>query len=187
MTCWAVAVTRPNLEMRVGASLTELGYEHRIFKVKSTRIYRGHQVERLVPAFPRYVFVWMLNHYWSTLLSIKGMVDYVRCGQDYAQVENRVVNDLIARSDNESVLQFEPVFVEGFKHGDPVRICGTGSASGHSGTFQFPVSIDRACVLMDWLGRMVHVEVDMRDLEKVVVEPVARKQYRKRRQHRRAA
>ena len=55
---WAMVVTAPNSEHIVSRELRDRhGIPHHYFKRMTTRVHRGRVIDKLLPAFPRYIFV----------------------------------------------------------------------------------------------------------------------------------
>ena len=148
---WALATIVPNCEHRVGAELRRRNLPHHIFRIKQRVVARGRVVDRLVPAFPRYVFV-PAQECWETVRKVADFTGLVSASCD------QVVSDLTARAPN-GVLPSTPRL----SVGDRVRVAMLGSV----GIFQRFVGMDKACVLLPWFNRMVETVVYEKDLEKV--------------------
>jgi hypothetical protein len=68
-TDWALATTPPNAEHLVSADLLRLGYDHKLFKRRSTHVWHGRIVIGMPPAFPRYIMV-PLEECWEILRDV---------------------------------------------------------------------------------------------------------------------
>jgi hypothetical protein len=55
---------------------------------------------------------------------------------------------------------------EPFLKGDKLIVVGHSPFSGHRGTYERLVDDTTALVWFDWMGRMVQVDVDLRDVER---------------------
>jgi transcriptional antiterminator RfaH len=166
MTGWALAATQPNAEDSVVALLTKKQLSSHLFKLRKNVIHQGRAVERLVPAFPRYIFVDIDNH-WRAVRDIAGVVGFVHFGSNDPEiVDERVVDGLVAQTVDDIFPMVLPP--SRFKQGDNVAIGGMGPVAGHVGIYQHALDGGRACLLFDWMGRWCPAEVDERDLELVV-------------------
>ena len=56
----SLAITAPQAEFRVARALEQRAIPHRIFKIRKQLAFRGRPVERILPAFPRYIFLRIL-------------------------------------------------------------------------------------------------------------------------------
>lgn len=184
---WNLAVTYPGWERRVGESFAEQSLLHHLFKVRRREVRRGRVIERLLPAFPRYVFV-AAQQAWDRVLGTKGIRGFILDVDKPATVPARVLDTLTARC------EVDDVFVE--HHPEPVRfhcgekllIIGDSALSGMAATYQHTTHDgERACVLIDWMGRSAVTELDERDLRKLSERRPMRKKYRHRRSYKLAA
>jgi len=179
---WALAVTTPNCERIVCAELTQrLQIPHHFF-LQETRIVRLGQVLAFpIPAFPRYIFV-PLERVRDVIRSCWRVLGVVRFGEEIARIGQSVIDDLVVRCGGGNTLPVakEP---EPFLVGDHVFVSGYGPMSGHNGVYQQRVAAGKLCVLFDWMGRWVPIDVDQRDVSgvSVSVERGRTKQRKKRR------
>lgn len=181
---WNLAVTYPGWERRVGESLAEQELMHRIFKVKRRDVRRGRVIERLLPAFPRYVFV-AAQQAWDLVLGTKGIRGFILDVDKPATVPARVLDKLTARCEDggDVFVEHAPEPVR-FHCGEKLLIIGDSALSGMAATYQHATHDgDRACVLIDWMGRSAMTELDERDLRKLNERRSVRKKYRHRRSY----
>lgn len=158
---WALVMTAPHTERSVSKRLLETGIEHLLVKRRKMRIWRGRKLERLVAAFPRYIFV-KVHDTWEAIRNIIGVVDFVRIGLKPADISEEVINGLRSRLDRDGVLPVEEK--SRFQFGERIVIRGTRAVSGHEALFQFPLHGGRVCILQEWFGRFMPVEVNEDDL-----------------------
>jgi len=165
---WVLAITRPRGEFAASRRLHQLCIDHFVFKHRVATLKRGIRVEHLVPAFPRYIFVAMIDAWWQRLLEEVGdLVGYVRhLDQTPVSVPPSVLTQLVDQSARGAILPFDQSIAPRFHLGDKIQIAAGGSvASGCRGVYQYVIRPGRVCVLMPWCGRMVSVEVDEEEIE----------------------
>jgi transcription antitermination factor NusG len=182
---WSLAVTAPHREAAVSKMLHYWDLEHHCFRERRQIVYRGRIVERLYPIFPSYIFVAAQN-YFDRVRDILGVIDFVRIGQDVVSISERVINELLSAADEEDVLPVpEPTTVSRFHGGDRVAIIGASIMAGQQAVFQRMLIGNQALVDLDWMGRMVPLCVDERDLTGVITPTARRKRRRggRRRSH----
>lgn len=163
---WALITTQCNTEPSVARILVQKQVAHHLFLQRKKYVIRGSVVERLVPFFPRYIFV-QPGDRWREIRDIAGVCSFVRFGDSYPEsVTDDTVNALV----DASVSDIFPLGeISGrFKKGDRVRISGDNSIFGTVGIFQHLVKSDRAYILLPWFNKqMVGTEVDEADLDKL--------------------
>jgi transcription antitermination factor NusG len=178
----------PNAEGAVSALLSARAIEHHVFRIKRNVIKRGRVVDVLPPAFPRYIFI--QNQDCSRVRNeITDVVGLVRFGDNFPEeMTEDVVDGLRARCYQDSdILTVDVPDSTRFKLGDWVDVIGVGSAFGHHGLYQYALPLGRACVWFDWMGQMVPVDVDERDLcERDGVKSINTKKKKKRKNHHRS-
>lgn len=177
MTDWALATTPPNAEHLVSADLNRLGYDHWLFKRRSTRVWHGRIVLSMPAAFPRYVLV-RLEQCWEILQEVWRVLGIVCFGETVAKVPGREVDQLVARCGGGSVLPAE-VVPEPYVQGERVHVGGTGLISGHDATYERVTEDGKLRLSFDMMGRLVPIDVDQRD-----VFTIAKKMKKRRRRHR---
>ena len=176
---WTLAVTHPNAERLVTEDLKRLSYDHICFKRRASAVHRGRVIERVLPAFPRYVFV-HTSSCWDVLRDATKVLGLVMFGSEIGIVPGRVVDQLVMRCGGTDVLPPEEI-PEPFQKGDRVIVGGYGPASGHQAVYQGIAEDGRLRLEFEWLGRYVPVDVDSRDVSVISSPPPAKK--RKRRRH----
>lgn len=157
---WSVAVTPPRREFYTRDLLRRLGVESRAFKIVRRVACRGRVVDRVVPAFPSYLFVFRALDRWAL---IRNFAAFVMVGERPATIEEDAMAMLSAQANADGVIAI-PVD-SAFKKGDRVVIRGSSSLSGQPAVFVQASANGRTIVLIDWMGRWVPVGIDERDLE----------------------
>lgn len=160
-TSWALGTTQPNCEAKTGGLLSRHGVAHQIFYTMTRRVVRGRVCDLRVPAFPRYMFLESPHNF--RLLEFAGITSFLRSSVGDVADATRVIEGLRARA-VDGILPSPPID-SGFRFGAPVLVIGDSSMAGRTGIFQYMIKRDRACIAVDIFGRMVNVDVDMREIE----------------------
>jgi len=177
---WSLAITPPNCELKISRALARWDYEHCVFKVRRRRVFRGRAHDRLLPAFPGYLFVVAKNS-WSTLREIFGVVDFLAHGQPI----ELAVKSLKQIADSDGVIPTPEISSSRFAPGDRVIINSADvRISGQRAEYLYAVGDGKAAVRIEWLmGKFVPMQIDERDLVLEVAKetPKPRRQRRHRR------
>jgi len=185
MPDWALAITGPNAEHLLAADLKRFYYPFLLFKRRSSIVHRGKIVERLLPAFPRYVFV-KRRHAFDILHGFSRALDLVRFDDTPDRVPVRTVEELIERCDGGDVFPAE-IIPEPFAVGDRVYVGGYGPMAGHEGIYKSRSDNGKQCLYFDWAGRLVPIDVDQNDVSSVSVLKRRKRRRRPGRRRRQAA
>lgn len=180
---WSLVLTAPNLENPVSRRLAELSFQHLFIRRKTLRIKRGRKVESSAPAFPRYIFV-VCRELWEVVRNIRGVIDFVRIGNEPAKISNQIIENLRSRLDGNGFL---PVPEKSrFSFGEKVLI-KTNVIGEREAIFQFALPWNRAFIMQQWFGSYRNVEVDQDDLISIEQYRAIRRgrRTRKRKQRRR--
>ena len=165
---WYLAQTAPAREFKSSDLLTRFEYPNHVFKHQISVPRRGRLVDLFVPAFPRYIFLFVTNEARMLLETIWEFVclsDFVRVGHD-AVVAERALKFLLDQSLPGDVLSVDNEVQSKFKFGDRVEIITSSHvAFGCEGVYQYTVRPGRVCILSPWLGQLVPVEVNESDVE----------------------
>lgn len=187
---WTLAVTPPNRELALARALTDFEFPNHVFKVRTRRVHRGRLIDRIRPAFPRYLFLDPRNA-WNIIRGRFASLDFVRDGNYIANVPEQAVTSLVKIADADGVLPTPEKISTKFHLGDRVRINGASLLAGYPAVYQHSVGNEQHMVLIDWMGRYVPVAVDERDLviEIEIVKPITQsvRTRRRRRRHRQKA
>ena len=183
MVDWALATTPPNAEHLVSADLRRYGYEHWLFKRRTTRVWHGRVVIGMPAAFPRYVMVpWELC--WDIVRDVWRVLGIVVFGEEVARVRGGEVEALVERCGGGDVLPPE-IVPEPYARGERVHVGGTGLISGHDATYDSITEDGKLRLVFDMMGRMVPIDVDERDVFSIAKK--AKRRRRRGRRHRKAA
>lgn len=184
MVDWTLAVTHPNAERLVSEDLKRLSYDHICFKRRASAVHRGRVIERVLPAFPRYVFIHTASC-WDVLRDASKVLGLVMFGDRVGVLRQPVIDRLLDRCGGTDVLPPEEI-PEPFQRGDRVIVNGYGPASGHQAVYQGVAEDGRLRLEFDWFGRYVPIDVDMRDVSVIssLPPPTKKRKRRKRRIHR---
>jgi hypothetical protein len=179
MTAWSLAITAPNRELSISRALSRWDYEHIVFKIRRSSVFRGRFRDRLVPAFPGYLWL-VANNSWHTLREVFGIVDFIGHGTSI----ELAVNSLKLVADHQCVIP-TPEIPSRFRPGDRVIINSADiRIAGQRAEFLYPVADGKAAVRIEWLmGRHVPMQVDERDLVLEIAN--AKSKPRRARRHRR--
>jgi hypothetical protein len=174
---WSLALTAPSCEFRVARALKKWDFEHHVFKIRKRVAFRGTARDRLLVAFPGYIFV-AADGRWDFLRQRCGITRFVR-----RQLLPGIVPSLVAATDENGVFPTIELPSRRFHQGQRVRIHGMSLLAGHIAIFQNLVDNDSAIVLLEWMGRWVPLQIDERDL---MPETSSRTRRRRRRRNRKA-
>jgi transcriptional antiterminator RfaH len=159
MLRWYVIHTKWAGETVAESNLQRQGYEVYLPRLQQTVRRRRRLQERIVPLFPRYLFL-RLNEGSQVLGPVRsttGVTSVVRFGSSYATVPDQLIRALQARADPETGLHCMP----------PPALPAPGSAikiaegpfDGLEGVFECESGENRAVVLLNMLGRNTRVQV----------------------------
>jgi transcriptional antiterminator RfaH len=152
MLRWYLIHTKPSHEALAQTHLERQGFRVYFPRVLQSLPTRQGWRERVVPLFPRYVFlqVRMSEQALAPVRSTVGVAGVVRFGSEYAVVSNRVVEDLQARADRETGLH--RLKSSTLARGTPVTV-SFGSYDAIEGVFDREAGADRVVVLLKLLGQ----------------------------------
>jgi transcription antitermination factor NusG len=182
---WTLAVTHPNSEHLVAEDLRRLSYDHIWFKRRASAVYRGRVVERIFPAFPRYIFI-HTELCWDVLRDATKVLGLVMFGERIGVLQQPIVDKLVERCGGTDMLPAEAI-PEPFTRGDRVMVTGYGPASGHQAVYQGVAEDGRLRLEFEWLGRYVPVDVDSRDVSVISSPPSPKSNRRRKRRSRKGA
>jgi transcription elongation factor/antiterminator RfaH len=166
-TRWYVVQTKPHQEERVIAHLSRRSQTIESFlpKIEIVRRHKGRRVKHPEPLFPNYLFVWMplTAVTWNAVRWTPGARGMLGDGAQPIAVPDSLVDAIRER--------VEPLgFVRvGLNLAVGVRIrVKSGPFAGLEGIFERPTSRhDRVRVLLEMLGTVTPLEIEVFDLEKV--------------------
>lgn len=155
---WFLALTKASGEEVARTNLQRQGYAVYYPRLLRRALYRGRWAERIVPLFPRYLFV-QLDTSCQVLAPVRstlGIVDIVRSGSKPALVPDSIVEDLRGRADAATGLH--RLHAHALEHGAAVSVI-RGVFAGLDGIFEREVGEQRVVVLLRLLGRETAVRV----------------------------
>jgi transcriptional antiterminator RfaH len=156
---WLLIFTKPAAERTAQANLERQGYHVYYPRLLLPALRRGRWVDRIVPLFPRYLFVRIDSKSQSMgpLRSTIGVSSVVRFGQDAAIVPEGIVESLQGWADPSSGLH-RLTSRRPLKAGTRVSVIA-GAFEGLDGIFEREIGEDRAIILLEVLGRRTPVSV----------------------------
>jgi transcriptional antiterminator RfaH len=156
---WYLVHTKASAEAVAQLNLERQGYETYVPRLLQARGWHGPRRERIVPLFPRYLFL-RLREGCQALAPVRssaGVSDVVRFGASYAVVADEVIAGLRSRAD--PLTGFHRLnSVGSFVRGAAVRLAA-GPFDGLEGIFQRQDGEERAVVLLRLLGQETPVRV----------------------------
>jgi transcriptional antiterminator RfaH len=165
LSYWAIAQTESQREVIAAYFLSIAKFETYLPRIK---INRGRK-SRVVPLFPSYLFVRVLDQ-WRAVESTIGVTRMIVSGGAPARMRDEELNKIRAREVNGIVRLPKPP--KRFEQGDRLAIV-KGSFRGHACLFEGMSTHDRVAVLMDLLGRKVKLELATSDVAPEVQHVVA--------------
>jgi transcriptional antiterminator RfaH len=151
---WAVCQTETLREGTAARFLAQAGFETYLPKIKTR--------QRVVPLFPSYLFVRILEHWWQVDTTI-GVISLLKAGDQPARLKDDIVNAIRAKERGGIVKLPEPKRI---KAGDVIRV-DKGTFAGHFAIFEGMSGKERSRVLLELLGRKVLVEIPAIDLQQL--------------------
>ncbi len=156
---WIVAISKPARESYAAENLSRLDAEFYFPKIVE-RVMRGPRdhrqlIERASPLFPRYIFV-HIHDQWRFLLNVYGLSGIMMRGEEPQFAAQAVIDQIMARQDEEGIVQLPHRAPQPLSHGDKVKVTG-GQFEGYHGIYQGMAAKDRQKVLLDVLGRKTPV------------------------------
>jgi transcriptional antiterminator RfaH len=148
---WSVAYSHPNQERKAVSHVSNLGLDIFFPRIQTRKVVRGTRQWIEEPLFPRYFFVCVADQ-WRSLLSAVGVAGVIMSGDKPANVPEKIVSDIKHRCNRDGV--YVPYRFR-FQTGQRVRV-ERGALKGHFGIYRGMRSEDRADVLINMLGAMVH-------------------------------
>lgn len=159
MLRWYVIHSKPCAEGVAQVNLERQGYELYLPRLLQTVRWRRHRRERVVPLFPRYLFLRLKegSQPLGPVRSSVGVAGVVRFGCQYAVVDDQVIRGLQARADPITGLHClsRPAPLAA---GATVQIVA-GAFDGLEGIFQREDGAERVVVLLKLLGQDTPVRV----------------------------
>jgi transcription antitermination factor NusG len=153
MSYWAVAQTQPRREAIAIRYLADAGIE--------TYLPRIADRNRIVPLFPCYLFVRIMDR-WHPIKNCIGITRVLLSGERPAILSDSVIMEIRARENRNGLVKLPPKY----KIGDRVKIVN-GAFCHCIGLYDGMTGRQRERVLLEFLGRMVPLELEARDISAV--------------------
>lgn len=153
MLRWYLIHAKPSAEGVAQRNLERQGYETYLPRLLQSTFWRGQRRERVVPLFPRYLFLRLREGHQALgpVRSTTGVAQAVRFGSRYAVIGDEVVAELRARADPVTGLhRLRPR--RRLDVGTIVRIAA-GPFDGVEAIFERHAGGDRVVVLLKLLGQ----------------------------------
>lgn len=149
---WYLIYCKPRQESAAQVNLGRQGYETHLPLAKVRKRRRGRWQDHIEPLFPRYLFIQLdsKTDNWSPIRSTLGVVNLVRFGLEPATIPDDLIQELLARANDEGLYELESL--RNVNPGDPIRVC-EGPMAGCEGIFVAKTSKDRVQVLLDIMGK----------------------------------
>lgn len=179
---WALAVTLPHAEKRVTAKLADLGIAFHWFRRKLLIAHRGKLCERVISAFPRYIFV-PLMYCWDVLRECKDVAQIIMFGETPARIADHQLDELRSQCTDDVLIE-TPAEAR-FCAGDKVLLLNLESSSRQA-VFHRALGQGRSIVILDCMGRSIFVNVNESELQRVNTQTKVSRARRRRRRRNRA-
>ena len=158
---WYVVATKSRDEEIAKVNLERQGYLVFLPTISLKKRRRGHWTPVTEPLFPGYLFISLIfgDDDPAPIRSTVGCVGLVRFGQTYTPVPSELITTLEVAADTGSVA------LAPFQSGDTVRLM-SGPFVGLEAIYDMAKGAERAQVLLEVLGRVQRIIVDMDSLSK---------------------
>ena len=160
MAYWAAAQTVAQHEAAAQHFLGLAGFESYLPRLRVPRVRRGRKIETRPPLFPSYLFVRIVNGWWSARWC-PHVIRLVAAGDGPAHVADAIVDELKGRERGGLIDLPKP---PGLRAGDRVRIL-SGPFAGHLGLYAGMKPRERVEVLLQLLGSMQRVTLSRGAIE----------------------
>ena len=148
---WSVIQSQPACERRALWHMTYQGFTTYAPRERITRIVRGKKVQCARWLFPRYVFVWITDH-WHALFTTIGVTRVLLNGEQPARIPDGFVESMRAREHKGLIT----VPKHRFDIGQQVQVTG-GLFAGARALYQGMTSQQREIILLEALGCRVEL------------------------------
>ena len=143
---WWLLTTKIHKEEYAADQLTSQGYITYRPLAQRLRKNRGKMKMCIESLFPRYIFI-QLNKTtddWSPIRSTRGIINFVRFGENYAQVPDDIIKAL---QEHESTLSNKAIELDRYNKGDKIIIEQEGAYKNLQGVFQ-QYKGDQSCSIL---------------------------------------
>jgi len=155
---WYVAHTQAREEEKARVNLVRQGFTAYLPQYRKRRRHARRVDWIRAPLFPRYLFVAMdiACTRWRAVSSTFGVSHLVCHGDRPVPVPHGVVEEILARNDENGLIPVEPRVP--FRKGDAVQVVA-GALADRIGLFEGVTDEERVILLLDLLGRQVRVKL----------------------------
>jgi transcriptional antiterminator RfaH len=150
MSYWSVAQCQPRREATAIRYLADVGIE--------TYLPRIQEHERIVPLFPCYIFVRIVDR-WHVIKNTVGVTRVLLSGDRPAPLPDAAIAEFRARENRRGLVRLPAKY----KIGDRVRIL-RGTFRDHLAVYDGMTGRQRERVLLEFMGRRVPLELEPRDI-----------------------
>jgi transcriptional antiterminator RfaH len=158
MPFWTVAQTESQREHVAAQFLKQAEFETYLPKI----LIRCGGRERVTPLFPGYLFVEIIEQWWSVRWTT-GVLRLLMNDNHPAQISAPVLNLIRKREDRDGLVRLPRQRSHGLVCGDAVKIL-RGSFEGRFGVYQGQSGGQRSRILLDLLGREVQTVIATTDM-----------------------
>jgi transcriptional antiterminator RfaH len=164
---WRAVFCKPGQERRAEAHLENQDFEVFLPRIRTRVRSRGPTRVRVLPMFPRYLFVNLCAHAedWSTIRSTRGAIALVRFGDRVPTIPGEFIDYLKHRHDDFGAIDMSEAMA--IKPDDAVEITD-GAMAGLRAVFRARSARDRVVVLLKLLEHEREVELPANAIKKVV-------------------
>ena len=151
-------MTKPKQDALAQVNLEQQGFKVYRPLITQTKLQRGKLVNTVESLFPRYLFIQLSTQGqdWSPIRSTKGVLQMVRFGNNFAKVDQTLINNL---QHTEQQLAVQTTGQTLFKTGQALRVT-SGPFSGLEGEFQSMDADQRVVALMQIMGQIQRLTLD---------------------------
>jgi transcriptional antiterminator RfaH len=161
MPFWSVVQTESQREHTAARFLEQAAFEIYLPRTVS----RQRSSERVVPLFPGYLFIRIIDQWWSVRWTT-GVLRLLMHDNHPAQISAPVLNLIRRREDRDGLVRLPRQRSRGLVCGDAVKIL-RGSFEGRFGVYQGQSGGQRSRILLDLLGREVQTVIATADMTRV--------------------
>jgi transcriptional antiterminator RfaH len=150
---WCVAHTQPLKESVAQKNLLDQGYDVYMPRFKKTVRHARKVEERLMPLFPRYIFVGIdfSSALWRNINGTRGVSYVVMAGENTpSKVPVSIIHELKSQEVSEGVVPLSSIIT--FSKGEKIRVI-EGVFADHMAVFESMDDKSRVQVLLTFMGR----------------------------------
>jgi transcription antitermination factor NusG len=150
---WLVAMTQSHREIVAKRFVEKQG------RIAYFPVYHEFYTDRILPLFPRYLFVHTTDGIWRFLANTVGILKVLIRNEKADIMSDEIMNNL-RRNERNGVIRLNGYYNDG----DRVEIVSNHLFIGWKGIFLGMKSQDRCRVLLTMLGQHVPVDIDLANI-----------------------